>query len=491
MNDLLLVRLASELTLKSRRTRVGFVRQLVRNLKDALRAADVEHRIESAWDRLFIHADAARAEPVLARVFGISSCSRVDRTVPAELDAMAAAAEELYRERVAGKRFAVRARRNGAHAFSSQDVEKVLGAALRPYAERVDLSRPEVTVRVEVRDARAYFYSERTEAVGGLPVGVQGSAVSLLSGGFDSAVASWLLLKRGVALDYVFCNLGGDAYERAVVQVGKFLADEWSYGSAPKLHVVDFTAALVELRAKARQSYWQVVLKRLMYRAAGQVAGQLGAEALVTGEAIGQVSSQTLQNLRAIESVAPLPVLRPLLGFDKPEIIDRARFIGTASLSEQVREYCAIAPGRPVTGATIARVDEEEQKLDLSVIDVAVHDRKVLDLRALQPSDLVAPYLFATDIPEHAVIIDCRPRAQYRSWHLKGAEHREEWEILQDFRKLDRDRTYILYCAHGIQTAYIAEKMQRAGYEAYSFRGGLRGVIEYAKQKGLNVSLLR
>src|SRR5690606_19637788 len=128
-----------------------------------------------------------------------------------------------------------------------------------------------------------------------------------------------------------FCNLGGDAYERAVVQVGKFLADEWSYGSAPKLHVIDFEAPLAELRAKSRQSYWQVVLKRLMYRAAEQVAKELGAEALITGEAIGQVSSQTLQNLRAIDSIAELPVFRPLLGFDKPEIIDRARFIGTAT----------------------------------------------------------------------------------------------------------------------------------------------------------------
>src|SRR5690606_31799350 len=119
MNDLLLVRLASELTIKSRRTRAGFVRRLVRNMKDALRAADVEHRIEAVWDRVYVHCDAARAEPTLARVFGISSLSRVQRTVPAQLDAIVAAGEELYREVVAGKRFAVRARRNGKHPFSS------------------------------------------------------------------------------------------------------------------------------------------------------------------------------------------------------------------------------------------------------------------------------------------------------------------------------------------------------------------------------------
>jgi thiamine biosynthesis protein ThiI len=228
-----------------------------------------------------------------------------------------------------------------------------------------------------------------------------------------------------------------------------------------------------------------------MYRAAAQVAAERSAEAVVTGEAIGQVSSQTLTNLRSIEEISPLPVLRPLIGADKEEIIARARSIGTAALSEQVREYCAIAPGYPVTAASISRVDEEENKLDLTVLDRAVAQRKKLDLRALTSSDLAAPYLFVDDIPERAVVIDCRPATQFRAWHLKGARHMEEWELLRDFRRMEKDRTYVLYCAHGIQTAYLAERMQRHGYEAYSFRGGLRGVMQYAQERGLNLSLLR
>src|SRR5690606_16472017 len=125
-----------------------------------------------------------------------------------------------------------------------------------------------------------------------------------------------------------------------------------------------------------------------------------------TGEAVGQVSSQTLTNLRAIEVASRLPVFRPLIGFDKEEIIERARAIGTAALSEQVKEYCAIAPGYPVTAASIARVDEEEQKMDLAVLEKAVRERKVLDLRALTPADLAAPYLFVDDMPAGAVVID-------------------------------------------------------------------------------------
>ncbi|HSJ26367.1 MAG TPA: tRNA uracil 4-sulfurtransferase ThiI [Longimicrobiales bacterium] len=490
-SHLILVRFGGEVTIKSRRTRMAFLRQLRRNIRDALNSAGIEHRVESVWGRMFVRAASPLALPVLARVFGISSVSLVERELPAELATIVEQASSLFRPAVEGRRFAVRARRTGRHDYSSKDIEIGVGAALLPHAAGVDLTRPEVTVHIEVRDEVAYLFSDRVAGAGGLPLGVEGRAVALLSGGYDSAVSAWLLLKRGVALDYVFCNLGGDAYERAVVQVGKALADDWSYGSQPRLHVVDFADVLRELREQTRDSYWQVVLKRLMYRAACSIAGELRAEAVVTGEAVGQVSSQTLSNLRAIESVATLPVFRPLIGFDKGEIIDRARSIGTAALSEQVKEYCAIAPGYPVTAASIARVDEEEEKMDLSVLERAVAERKTLDLRALSPSDLAAPYLFIETFPDNAVVIDCRPERQFQTWHLKGARHMDEWELLRDFRRFDKDPTYVLYCAHGIQTAYLAERMQRHGYEAYSFRGGVRGVMKYAQEQGLNLTLLR
>jgi tRNA uracil 4-sulfurtransferase len=490
-SHLLLVRFGGEVTIKSRRTRTAFQRRLARNIGDALDSAGIEHRIEPSWARMLVRTTSPMALPVLARVFGISSVSLVERELPAELHTIVTESAAYFQAAVAGRKFAVRARRTGRHEFASKDIENQLGTALLPFAAGVDLSHPDVTIHVEVRDEKAFVFSDRVPGAGGLPLGVEGSAIGLLSGGYDSAVSSWLLLKRGVSLDYVFCNLGGDAYERAVVHVGKALSDDWSYGTRPRLHVVDFGAVLRDLREKTRDSYWQVVLKRLMYRAACAVANDQRAEAIVTGEAVGQVSSQTLANLRAIESVATLPVLRPLIGFDKGEIIERARFIGTAALSEQVREYCAIAPGHPVTAASVRRVDDEEAKLDLAVLDAAVAARKVLDLRGLSPTDLAAPYLFVDDVPDAAVIIDCRPERQYQAWHLKGARHMEEWELLRDFRQLDKDPTYVLYCSHGIQTAYLAERMQRHGYEAYSFRGGVRGVMKYAQDRGLNLSLLR
>ena len=488
---LFLIRFGGELTVKSKRTRAAFLRRLSVNMQDAVAAADTRARIEGEWGRMFVRAESAAAGLTLARVFGISSLSLVERRVPADLTAIIEAGADAFRARVAGQHFAVRARRAGHHAFSSNDIEVGLGSALLPHAAGVRLDNPDVTLHVEVRGEEAYLFADRIEAPGGLPLGVEGNAVALISGGFDSAVSSWLMLKRGIALDYVFCNLGGDAYERAVVQVVKLLADSWSYGTQPRLHVIDFAEPLRDLRARVRPAYWQVVLKRMMYRAACAVGAETGAEAIVTGEAVGQVSSQTLTNLRAIEPAATLPVFRPLLGFDKEEIIARARLIGTAALSEQVKEYCAIAPGHPVTAATVESVDREDAMLDGDVLTRAVQARKILEPRKLSPTDLAAPYLFTDTIPDNAAVIDCRTRAQYRSWHLRGAEHREEWELLRDYKKLDKDRTYVLYCAHGIQTAYIAEKMQRAGFEAYSFRGGLGGILRYARAVGMPVDLMR
>jgi tRNA uracil 4-sulfurtransferase len=479
-DNLTLVRFGGEIFIKSRRTRSAFLSRLRSNIEDALAASDPPATLELGWDRLYVRTPGIIPPLELGRAFGISSYSPIEAVTAARLDAILEAGERLFTDRVRGRTFAVRARRAGRHEFSSQEIQVQLGEKLFAASAGVDLDAPETEVFVEVRDDRAYLFAERIRGAGGLPLGVEGRAVTLLSGGYDSAVAAWLMLKRGVAQDYVFCNLGGDAYERAVVQVGKLLADDWSYGTRPRLHVVDFAGPLAALRERTRERYWQVVLKRLMYRAASLIGAELGAEAIITGEAVGQVSSQTLSNLRAIEPAADLPVFRPLIGFDKDEIIDRAKDIGTAGLSEQVKEYCAIAPGRPVTAASVQAVDREASAIDPVVIEQAVRGRKILDLRALTPTDLVAPYLFVDHVPAGAVILDCRPEHQFRAWHLPGAEHRDEYELLQRFNRLDRDRHYVLYCAHGIQTAHIAEKMQRAGYEAYSFRGGVAALRRWA-----------
>lgn len=482
-----MLRLSGELSTKSRRTRSRFQKRLVRNLRDALESQGVEARVENAWSRLFVTAPDSGALEPLNRVFGISSFSTLEAECAAELDEIVDVGRRLFADRVKGRRFAVRARRSGRHGFGSRDVMVRLGAALNPGAT-VDLDDPEIEVRVEVRDDRAYLFSERRSGAGGLPIGVEGRAVALLSGGFDSAVAAWMALRRGIEVDYVFCNLGGAAYRRMVLEVAKVLADGWSYGSRPRLHVLDFTDVVEAMRRGARPSYLQVVLKRLMYRAACRVAVQTGAEALITGEAVGQVSSQTLSNLRAIDAASSLPVLRPLIGFDKEEIVARARDIGTYELSSRVREYCQVAPARPVTAATPEAAAAQEAHVDAGPLETALAGREAVDLRALEAGDMIGSSVFVSEIAQEAEVVDTRAPAAYRAWHWPDAVRRDFDELSRGFGELAREKTYVLYCNEGVRSAYLAERMQARGFEAYSFRGGMRALRRYAEEAGRPVS---
>ena len=477
-----LVRLSGELSTKARRTRSRFQNRLARNLRDAFDAEGVDAALEPGWSRVYIEGpDAAFLDPLL-RTFGVSSCSLLAGECEAELDTIVTAGTALFAEAVRGRSYAVRARRSGAHDFSSSDIQQRLGAALNPGAT-VDLGNPDVTVFVEVRDERAFFHEDRIPGPSGLPLGVQGHALALISGGFDSAVAAWMALRRGIRLDYIFCNLGGSAYERMVVEVTKVLADRWSYGTRPRLHVLDFGPVVEAMRARSKPAYLQVVLKRMMYRAAAKVGERIGAEAIVTGESVGQVSSQTLSNLRAIENASSLPVLLPLLGFHKEEILDRAREIGTWDLSARVREYCDLVPQRPVTASSPEAAEAQETAVGYEELREALAGAVVHDVRALRPESMVGASLYVAEVPEGAVILDTRSRDAFEAWHWPGATLRDLPQLERAFGDLDRDMTYVLCCTEGVRTAYLAEVMQGAGYEAYSFLGGAPRMRRLARER--------
>jgi thiamine biosynthesis protein ThiI len=345
----------------------------------------------------------------------------------------------------------------------------------------VRLDEPELTISVEVLDGRALFFTERIACGGGLPAGAEGRGIALLSGGFDSAVAAWMMLKRGMELDYVSCNLGGPAHERSVLAVAKLLADGWSFGTRPLFHAVDFAPLARRVRDVATPDLRQVVLRRLMHRAAGAIARSRHALALVTGDSLGQVSSQTAANLRAIDGVPAVPVLRPLVGFDKQEIVARARSIGTHALSERVREHCAIAGKRPAVAALPADVDRVEAALGDAELARAVRERRVLDLRALERDDLVTRYLYVDEVPPGATVLDVRPDVAFRSWHWPGAV-RVDLDDADDLVRRDREPTYVLCCERGAITADLALRLQQAGLAAYAFRGGASALRRLAER---------
>ena len=348
----------------------------------------------------------------------------------------------------------------------------------------MDLGRPEATARIEIMPGRAYFFGENKAGPGGLPLGCEGRAVALVSGGFDSPVAAWQLMRRGVALDFVFCMLGGRTHQLETLRVMKVIADRWSHGSRPRFFAIDFDAPTREIQARITTRYWQIVLKRQMLRAAQAIAEEQGGLAIVTGEAVGQVSSQTLQNLAVISSATPLPILRPLVGLNKDEIIALSRIVGTHDLSKQVAEYCAIVPSRPATSAKQAAIDAEERKLDASVLARAIAEHTVYDLRALDLDALERPEIRIDHVPEGATLIDLRSRAAFESWHHPDALYLDFARALELYPQFDRRQRYVLYCEYGLKSAQLAELMRRGGLQASHFAGGLKAIREHARARG-------
>jgi thiamine biosynthesis protein ThiI len=379
----ILIRLG-ELTLKSSRSRKRFMRILVRNIKDAIISSGIsDFKIENLWSRLLVHLPDFKEVPsALLRVFGIVSLSPVYMFRFDDFNEIIDEGEKYFKDIVINKTFAVRARRSGSHKFTSMDISKELGDRLYKYSKGVDLRSPEVEVFVEIRDNICFLYKEVIPAYGGLPIGTEGKVVSLISGGFDSAVASWYMLRRGAEVHYLFLNLGDESYLNNVVNVVRVLCENWSYGYEPEFHVVPGRDIMVEIM-KTREDYWNVILKRVLYRLAEKLAEELNADSIVTGESLGQVSSQTLRNLRVSQMAISIPVNRPLFGFDKEDIIRVSRNIGTYEFSSKVREYCALVPRKPILNADPGVVIEEEAKIDFDKVYEAYDNRKILYLKKL------------------------------------------------------------------------------------------------------------
>jgi len=200
----------------------------------------------------------------------------------------------------------------------------------------------------------------------------------------------------------------------------------------------------------------------------------------VTGDSVGQVSSQTLPNLAVVSRATPLAVLRPLVGFDKSEITERARAIGTYELSKAVGEYCALVPTKPATQARLEVVLAEEAKLPGDPLRGPLAGRTVFDLRAIDPAVFDDAGLAVERLPSGAVLIDLRPLAQFRSGHHPEALHLDFASALAAWPSFDREQRYVLACEYGLLSAQLADLMRRAGFRAYHFRGGQRALMRSA-----------
>ncbi|NMB46876.1 MAG: tRNA 4-thiouridine(8) synthase ThiI [Firmicutes bacterium] len=378
MYELLLIRYG-EIGTKGKNRHV-FEQRLQANIQSALKGLGIEE-VERAHARLYVplKADLEAVVKRLQRVFGISSFSPVVR-VPLDPQAIEKAAIEvmaagLRQEQPDGGRltFKVDTRRaNKGFPITSPVMSSNLGAVLLQEFPQlaVDVHQPQLTVQVEIRDQYSYVYTERIPGPGGLPVGVSGKGVLLLSGGIDSPVAGYRMMKRGVrpiAVHFHSYPFTSERSKEKVLELARVLS---TYGGPIPVHVVHFTEIQKAINQHCPGRLMITIMRRMMLRLAEAIARREGAGALITGESLGQVASQTMESILVTNAVVELPVFRPLIGADKMEIVELAQEIGTYKLSIQPYEDCCtiFVPRHPEIYPELSEVENAEAKLPVEAL---------------------------------------------------------------------------------------------------------------------------
>jgi thiamine biosynthesis protein ThiI len=380
MDEIILMKLG-ELVLKGLNRR-SFEDKLMANARRRLKPFG-EFRVYTKQSTLYVEpkgegCDMEGAWQAMTRLFGVVGLSRA-RACAKDKDALLETAKTYLNDKLrAAKTFKVESKRaDKSFPMTSIQLSQYVGGELHeayPHLQ-VDVHHPELTVYLEVRDYAAYVHADPEPGAGGLPVGIGGRAVSLLSGGIDSPVASWMIAKRGIALEMVHFfsyPYTSQAAKDKVLELARLLTP-WC-GSLT-VHVVPFTALQEELRRSCPEELFTILMRRFMMRIAQRVAQRVGAGALVTGESLGQVASQTMDAMRCTGQVCSLPILRPVVGMDKEEIVRIARKIGTFETSILPYEDCCtvFTPRHPRLRPLPGEVEAAEAKLDVdALVDAAV-----------------------------------------------------------------------------------------------------------------------
>jgi thiamine biosynthesis protein ThiI len=350
-----------------------FTELLKNNLFSAVKDLGVKE-IRSLPARLLLtfknEVDQETAVRRIRAVFGVANFSLVEKT-DRDIDAL----RGRILKALAGARFQsfrIETQRGDKNfPFTSPEINRQLGAAVKEHSgARVDLTHPELTVSVEILPRDAFFAFSKIPGAGGLPVGASGRLVSLISGGIDSPVAAYRMMQRGCRLIFVHFHSTPYLDKTSQEKVRQLVTHLTRHQFASRLYLVPFGEIQRQIVASVNRSLRVILYRRMMIRIAEGIARREKAKALVTGESLGQVASQTLENLSVVEAAASLPILRPLVGMDKQEIIDQARRIGTFDISSIADQDCCqlFVPKHPATKATVREVAVAEAELDIAAL---------------------------------------------------------------------------------------------------------------------------
>lgn len=330
--------------------------------------------------------DMQAATERLSKVFGIVNICPAAKCQKTIEDIERTTLECLSQIDLNGKTFKVEAKREDKQfPMNSPQLCRHMGAVILKNTEglSVDVHNPDILVQIEIRK-EAFIFTQKVSGAGGMPVGTAGRAALLLSGGIDSPVAGWMISKRGVVLDAVHFHSHPYTSDRAkekVIDLAKIMTQ---YTGPIRLHVVPFTDIQLDIIDKCPKNYLTIIMRRLMMRIAEKIARESGAMALITGESIGQVASQTMESLVVTDNAVDMPVFRPCIGMDKEEIVTISKKIDTYETSILPYEDCCtiFVPKHPKTKPSIAEIQEAEKLLTdpEGMMEKAIQDREIIDL---------------------------------------------------------------------------------------------------------------
>jgi len=443
------------------------VGQLYTNLITILQRINSEIKVRKFSDKIEVIAPTTVLSEVRQVLLDTSGIEQILEALQFDdmetIDQIKVKVGELMSDSIKDKTFVVRVKRSGSHTFKSTEIEQTVGGYLlaNSQAKSVDLKNAEVTIRMELINKQLNIITSKYKGLSGFPIGTQGDILSLMSGGFDSTVASYLTMKRGIKTHFIFFNLGGMAHEIGVKQVALYLWSKFGSSHRVKFISVPFDEVLTEIFRSTAPTYMGVTLKRLMLMASDKVADSMEIDALLTGESVAQVSSQTLRNLALIDQVSNKLILRPLSTMNKPEIIDIANEIGTRHFAENMPEYCGVISQNPITHGSFKRMEKEAKRFDYEVLDKAVEkaqhiyvDEIVADVNNMAAVEVVHD-LSSGDY----TIIDIRAEdacIETSCECIKMPFHK----LKTEFDKLPQDREYLLYCEKGIMSQLHAQYLR-------------------------------
>jgi thiamine biosynthesis protein ThiI len=463
-----IVKLPFEITLKSRPVRQRVIKILESNIKKILRGLDEQINIclNSNRDCIEIDTENESSENRLLLITALQCIPGIAHFVEGKYSVLVDIHDifektlAVYAKIIENKTFCVEAKKIGNHDFNSSHIEQYVARGLNQSVEsaKVTLTKPDITIHLTINDKDLFIVTDQYKGLSGLPIGTQEDVLSLVSGGSDSGVASYQMIEKGYRTHYCFFNLGDPAQEVFVKQCCYYLWNKYGSSHKVKFFSVDFKPVIIELIGNVEHVQMSSVLKRMMIRVAEKIAVKSHIKALITGEDIGQVSSQTLSDFNLVERVTDIRVLRPLIACDKKNITDIAREVGIQDFTKTVNKYGRIISKNTTIKGVMTKIENEEGIFNFDILDKVVSEAKVYDVGNIgQATDTEITAVNTVEkVVEGTIIIDIRSPEESDRNPLKidGIKIKKLpfYKLATQFSKLDHSKEYFLYCDQGVMS---------------------------------------